>query len=430
MGFLYFLLMLFLGMMIGGFVAGNTTLGIISLILCFIDAGIGIWIQHNKDRNNDDIDWDQPSFEEKSKDARQHWEVAKQQMREQGIDVDQELEQFCDSFNQENKLGKYAEDSEENTDEEDEEMDLEQGDDKKTFLERDDTFKGMMGMPMNEKIFAELQSLYPYFDASVLLGRIKPLNLSQNGTGQLTWEESCMAIFGNIFGGYGCEKNLQQAYEMTVGLFDWLKNQKPIPDREDETYLAWLKQWGDLNILRGTICAYQKDYKEAAYYFINGLKTETVTLNAPYCDFIRYILGKLDGLPKSAVPFSDCGFSAEKPMGSTGGNILLANRAMEIISEMEGLNGEAVIAKAGRTGFFGRLQRKGSVSNRKGQIIDLYEVYIIDRKYCLYSAKLYFNGYFNGIGGAVKMASGFRLRENSLIKSRYTFIEESSEGKG
>ncbi|OQC11883.1 MAG: hypothetical protein BWX72_02123 [Firmicutes bacterium ADurb.Bin080] len=287
-----------------------------------------------------------------------------------------------------------------------------------------DTMIGLMGMPMNENIFAKHQEVHPYFDASILMGKVKPLDLSNlNGTNQsqLSWQESCMLIFGNIFGGYGIDKDLNKAYDMTIGFFDWAKAQMPTPNIKNEKYVSWLKQWGDMNILMGTIYSYQGEYIKAAYHFIIGLKTEMVNINMPYCDFIRYILKKLDTMPKEKVIYTGCGFSKDSPMGSLKGRMLIANKAIEIIPEMEGLNGEAIIAKGGRNGFYGYLVRKGSTSCTTG-MVDIYETYIIDSQYNLMKAEMYFNGYFDSsVGGSVKIAKGFRIKPNSLMLNDYNF---------
>lgn len=287
--------------------------------------------------------------------------------------------------------------------------------------EDNDKLIGFMDMPMNKKIFEEQQGQYPWFISSIYDSSRKSFHISKLKEGEMSWDETCMIIFGNIFGGYGIKKNLKQAYDMTIGFFDWAKAQMPTPNIKNEEYVSWLKQWGDMNILMGTIYSYQGEYIKAAYHFIIGLKTEMVNINMPYCDFIRYILKKLDTMPKEKVIYTGCGFSKDSPMGSLKGRMLIANKAIEIIPEMEGLNGEAIIAKGGRTGFYGYLVRKGSTSSTTG-MVDIYETYIIDSQYNLMTAEIYFNGYFDsGVGGSVKIAKGFRIKPNSLMINHYNF---------
>lgn len=92
--------------------------------------------------------------------------------------------------------------------------------------------------------------------------------------------------------------------------------------------------------------------------------------------------------------------------------MLISQYANEIISEMEGDNGEVNIAKSGRAGFYGHLVRLGScgsiiTENGKDNIIDLYETYLIDSDYNLKKIKLYFNGYFESGKKTIRLADGF-----------------------
>ena len=84
-------------------------------------------------------------------------------------------------------------------------------------------------------------------------------------------------------------------------------------------------------------------------------------------------------------------------MGSFyNGDFLLASKAMHIIPEMEGDNGEIVIAKQGRTGLFGYLKRKGSMPSKTTRnMVDIYDTFILDSTYSLKKLRLYFNGYFS-----------------------------------
>lgn len=234
-----------------------------------------------------------------------------------------------------------------------------------------------------------------------------------------------LVILSFIFGAYGCSVNLDFAERMSATLLNVANSYKPekysIIDKE---YTCWLTEISVPYILLGTVYAYKKEYVKAAYYFMLGLKTNAVSLNMPYCDFIYYILRKLNEMQKHEATYSGCGFDLENPMGSVGGNILIANKSVEIISEMEGSNGEVIVSQPGRSHTYGHLKRLGSTRNQCNQMIDIYETYVIDRDFNLYKVKLFFNGYFRGgLTEAIRIAKGFKLKDNSLKKLYFTILD-------
>ena len=111
-----------------------------------------------------------------------------------------------------------------------------------------------------------------------------------------------------------------------------------------------------------------------------------------------------------------CGFGV--------GTSLLLKMTVDSILEEEGINGEVVVAHIGRTGTYGYLQRIGSTRNQNGQMIDIYETYVIDSDFKLYKVKFFFNGYFSGgLTEAIRIAKGFRLKANSLKNLYYKVLE-------
>lgn len=142
-----------------------------------------------------------------------------------------------------------------------------------------------------------------------------------------------------------------------------------------------------------------------------------------YCDFIRYVLGKLKFLDCDYAVGEGCGFSPDNPMGSYyGGNFLVASEAMRIIPELEGDNGEIVIAKSGRTGLFGHLERRGSIPSKTTRnIIDIYDTFIIDSNYNLKKLRLYFNGYFSSGKALIKLPTGFHIKSHSGLLNHLDF---------
>lgn len=99
---------IFIGLIIGGAVSGNSTLLVWGIVLLILDIIIGVALQHVIDKESYNDDWDNLLFEQKREIAHNLVERAKQDMRDEGIDVDGEIEKFCDDFNREHKLGKYS----------------------------------------------------------------------------------------------------------------------------------------------------------------------------------------------------------------------------------------------------------------------------------------------------------------------------------
>lgn len=99
---------LLIGLIIGGAVSGTSSLLIWGIVLLVLDIIIGVALQHAIDKESYNDDWNSLSFEQKREIAHNLVEKAKQDMRDEGIDVDGEIEKFCDDFNREHKLGKYS----------------------------------------------------------------------------------------------------------------------------------------------------------------------------------------------------------------------------------------------------------------------------------------------------------------------------------
>lgn len=97
----------FIGLIIGGAVSGNTSLLVWGIVLLVIDIIIGVALQNKNDNESYNDDWSSLSFEQQREIAHNLIEEAKQDMRDKGIDVDGEMKRFCDEFNREHRLGKY-----------------------------------------------------------------------------------------------------------------------------------------------------------------------------------------------------------------------------------------------------------------------------------------------------------------------------------
>ena len=136
----------------------------------------------------------------------------------------------------------------------------------------------------------------------------------------------------------------------------------------------------------------------------------------------------MDDWVEETAEYKGCGFSKDNPMGSCGGTILISQYANEIISNMEGDNGEIIVAKVGRFGLYGHLVRLvscGSVKMENGNdnIIDLYETYVIDSDYNLKKVKIYFNGYFERSKKSIRLADGFHLKTVNNIDTSFKIIK-------
>ena len=101
---------LLVGLIIGGAASGNSSLLIWGIVLLVLDIIIGVALQHAIDKESYNDDWNSLSFEQKREIAHNLVEKTKQDMRDEGIDIDGEIEKFCDDFNREHKLGKYSDD--------------------------------------------------------------------------------------------------------------------------------------------------------------------------------------------------------------------------------------------------------------------------------------------------------------------------------
>lgn len=274
--------------------------------------------------------------------------------------------------------------------------------------------EGFKNIKMDRQLFAVLQKKNPWFTTAFLEG-IVPLDRSKfEKNAALSDLEMHQIIFGMIFGSFGLQKNLDLAEELCL---DWLHDDKRVA-----TDIEWFCR---MQIQLGTVYAYKNEPIKAAYHLMHGLKYEGVSLNNAYCDFIRCILDELAPLPKRTAQYSGRGMSAADPMGFRGGTILVASAAIDIISGLVGKNGEAIIAKEGRSGMFGHLVRRGSTTcPGQPNCIDIYETWLIDRNYELKTLRLYFDGYMTrGFPRKVYLPHGFCVANFMRFDGIYELIE-------
>ena len=295
-------------------------------------------------------------------------------------------------------------------------------------LENDeDTIIGFMGMRMNKNIFADNMKMQLWFNASPMFDdmmgsncNIKNIDFSEvTERKQLSLNESLQFIFGKLFGGYGLEKDLQSAKELAENLLGYLKKQKPKYDIKNKEYIQWLNYWGQINVLIGTVYAYTDENIKSVYHLFAGAKTYAVQLNQPYNDFMRYMIKKLDKLPKDKADFESYGFKKDLPMGyiSSGECSLQSQTALKVIAALENANGYVIPAAYGSRGVLGYLERKGSTKTKSSNFsCDIYETYLIDEHYNLKTENFYSNGYCS-----------LKEHKHKIILPKDFFIEEHNQ---
>jgi hypothetical protein len=112
-------------------------------------------------------------------------------------------------------------------------------------------------------------------------------------------------------------------------------------------------------------------------------------------------------------------------MGSCeGGAFLQANIALDVISNMEGENGEIIVAEQGRIHTFGHLVRLGSTASDKiPEMLDIYETYVIDSEFNIKKIRFIFNGYFRpSFMKKIRLAKGFKLKKDNRLEDLYSVV--------
>ena len=268
------------------------------------------------------------------------------------------------------------------------------------------------GFQMNEESFSEMEGVNCWFTFSFFekLPKIDPsvrIILPEH------WKNDTLVmrhLFAMIHGSYGYQVNPKRALRLCVLKMAELEAHEPA-DRSTPEFERWINLYAQYNVIAGTALAYQKKYVLAASCLLNGLKTGAVNLSRPYCDFIRYVVDKLETLPSELCEGTGAGFSVDDPIGGTDLNsgTLHPGIAEDVLSALEGDDGEIIALHRGMQRY-GELKRLGSThSDKFKNIIDVYEVPMIKGSK-LYKLKLYFNGYFTPKNiRTVRLPEGFHL---------------------
>ena len=268
---------------------------------------------------------------------------------------------------------------------------------------------------MNEEFFAELQKDNCWFTFAMLedLPEIDPKDYLMSDKVYKNDVLFQRHIFALMFGSYGYSKDLKRAARAcALKIIDFENHEPKNRSFDNPEFTTWLNKYAQYCVLLGTITTYQHDYKRAALYLMNGLKTGAINLCMPYCDFINYVLKKLEELPIKLAEYSGCGFSVDDPMGGLDLNdgVLIPSAAEMVIPALEGVNGGLVLAYNGRNRY-GSIKRLGSTSSKNFKnCIDIYEVLIADSNHDIKRLRLYFNGYFtNENRDKIRLPNGYKL---------------------
>ncbi|MEE0841301.1 MAG: hypothetical protein U0M04_00185 [Christensenellales bacterium] len=281
------------------------------------------------------------------------------------------------------------------------------------------------GMEMDEEIFAIMMERNPWFTLTA-----ESLPIPCKDEEEMSYLEYKRAIFAYIFGSFGFEKDLAKAELYCCHGISELNKKKPAyPFAANEEWVGWLHNYGELNILLGTVYAYMRKTTRSVYYFMRALNTEALNLNMPYCDFIRYMISKLDDEPCSSADYTGRGFCAEEPMGFLPSKdaFLYAGAALEIIPGLAGLDGEVIVARKCNTSMpYGSMRRYSVADPHQPHMIDVYEVYVIDKQFNLKKASFHFNGYMpHSNRRSIILPDGFTVRQNSPLHKTYSFVSNA-----
>jgi hypothetical protein len=281
------------------------------------------------------------------------------------------------------------------------------------------------GMEMDEEIFAIMMERNPWFTLTA-----ERLPIPCKDEEEMSYLEYKRAIFAYIFGSFGFEKDLAKAELYCCHGISELNKKKPAyPFAANEEWVGWLHNYGEINILLGTVYAYMRKTTRSVYYFMKALNTEALNLNMPYCDFIRYMISKLDDEPCSSADYTGRGFCAEEPMGFLPSKdaFLYAGAALEIIPGLAGLDGEVIVARKCNTSMpYGSMRRYSVADPHQPHMIDVYEVYVIDKQFNLKKASFHFNGYMpHSDRRSIILPDGFTVRQNSPLHKTYSFVSNA-----
>lgn len=277
---------------------------------------------------------------------------------------------------------------------------------------------------MNKLFFEELQRDNCWFTFA-FFEKLPDVDPQTNLLNRDVWQDDTLIqrhIFALIFGSFGYKRNLLKAIRLCYMKISHLAETEPRDTSfNNPEFVRWIGLFAQYYVLVGTAFAYQRDYVSAARYMMNGLKTGAINLCLPYCDFIRYVLSRVEMLPTERCEYEGCGFSPDNPMGSPelDGGTLIASVAEDVIPALEGEDGDIILAYNGMQKY-GNMRRLGSVkSNKFKNLIDVYEVLYIDKNGVLKKLRLYFNGYFSNSRGEIRLPDGFRLDPCSQASSFY-----------
>jgi hypothetical protein len=268
----------------------------------------------------------------------------------------------------------------------------------------------MFGERVDKRSYAVLQQMFCSFSPGISFGKEAEKEYlackQKKELGKtLSVDQEISLILPMVFGNFGCKIDLERAWREAEALGIRLMVKKTALLKIDAKRFWY--DTGNVSILMGIIGAYLDDFVLSAKCFLLGLKTEAINLNAPTCDFIKYVLSKIPSYAEEEASYSGCGFTPDDVMGPAYGNRFDGTLALRNIPKMQGRNGEIIVAFQGQRGLYGFLERRGSTRcDKLPHPVDIYETYLIDEEDNVKKIKLYFNNYFD-YEAPLKCADGF-----------------------
>jgi len=254
------------------------------------------------------------------------------------------------------------------------------------------------------------------------------------GIEHLNFSEKIKKVFVMIFGLYNEHKNLDKALSIAKDLFNCTRMLNPFEDlnnefsdpfifysndelKSNEKYLSWLKNIGHLSVLIGTIYAYKNEVIKSCYFFMQGLKTEMLTLSDEYYNFMNYMFEKLHDIPK--IKYSK---QSVKYISYDNESISKAVQK-RIIADVVNDNNDIIMAHYQHQKLFGYLKQKKDNAYETWIITNEFELKNIEFELiAIRSEPIVLDVGANFSEMTFQIEDSFRIKINSeLFKSNFSF---------
>ena len=290
---------------------------------------------------------------------------------------------------------------------------------------------------IDKKKFAEIQQEKPGFRKDMItLNEYIDISkkVDEFGIEHLNFSEKIKKVFVMIFGLYNEHKNLDKALSIAKDLFNCTRMLNPFEDlnnefsdpfifysndelKSNEKYLSWLKNIGHLSVLIGTIYAYKNEVIKSCYFFMQGLKTEMLTLSDEYYNFMNYMFEKLHDIPK--IKYSK---QSVKYISYDNESISKAVQK-RIIADVVNDNNDIIMAHYQHQKLFGYLKQKKDNAYETWIITNEFELKNIEFELiAIRSEPIVLDVGANFSEMTFQIEDSFRIKINSeLFKSNFSF---------